>query len=225
MLPGLQRLAVDGQRRAHRVERLLDVGVGVRRGDDEGLAEHARRAAVPAGTACGRPATAARRRRGSRTPGTTACRSTRTCCSMPASRGGRVDPLRQQRALALHRRDRVGLPVGRARRRGTPRAPPTSAPCVLESRNTRSRVGAQPAQLHQLPLARQRRRPGTRCPSPCPRRQVGRDPVQVRRAVLGPAETGDRLVEDEHGAELVAERADALEVAGGGLGGAAGRPP
>ena len=56
-----------------------------------------------------------------------------------------------------------------------------SAPCVVESRNTRSPVSAQAAELHQLPLARRARRRRSRCRAPC---RTSRGPASRRR---GPA--------------------------------------
>ena len=96
----------------------------------------------------------------------------------------------------------------------SPAARPTcSAPCVVESRNTRSAVVLEPAELHDLapPCERGKREP-VRDPL-APRREVGRDAVNLLRAAVVPAETGDVLVEDQQGAVAPDRLLQSLQVA------------
>jgi hypothetical protein len=78
--------------------------------------------------------------------------------------------------------------------------------------------GAQAAAFHELAPAGQRGDGEAVAEGLAEGGQVRCHAVDALGAVLGPAETGDHLVEHEHGAVAGGQLADALEVAGGGLG-------
>ena len=86
-------------------------------------------------------------------------------------------------------------------------------------------VGVQAAELHQLAPPGDGRDREPVAHRLAPGGQVRRDPVHGLRPAGGPAEPGDRLVEDQHDAVPVAERAHALQEARGRLGQRAAPPP